>query len=49
VLHSETRVRAYGPQGRIGLASLRPLVRAFEQLIGSDALAAAVRQAERRR
>lgn len=49
VLHSETRVKAYGPQGRLGLASLRPLVRGFEQLIGSDALAAAVRHAERRR
>lgn len=49
VLHSETRVKAYGPQGRVGLASLRPLVRAFEQLIGNDALAAAVRRAERPR
>ena len=49
VLNSETRVKGYGPQGRVGLASLRPLVRAFEQLIGNDALAAAVRRAERPR
>ncbi len=46
-LHSETRVQAFGAQGRLGLASVRPLVRAFEQLVGSEALAAAVRRAER--
>lgn len=45
-LHSETRVRAFGAQGRVGLASVRPLIRAFEQLVGTDALAAAVRRAE---
>jgi hypothetical protein len=47
VIHSETRVRAFGTQGRIGVASVRPLIRAFQQLIWSDAMAAAVRAAER--
>jgi hypothetical protein len=46
-LRSETRVQAFGVQGRLGLASVRPLIRAFEQLVGTDALAAAVRSAER--
>ena len=46
-LRSETRVKAFGPQGRLGLASVRPLIRGFEQLVASDALAAAVRRAER--
>lgn len=46
-LRSETRVQAFGAQGRLGLASVRPLIRAFEQLVGTDALAAAVRDAER--
>jgi hypothetical protein len=46
-LHSETRVQAFGAQGRLGLASVRPLIRAFEHLVGSDALTAAVRRAER--
>lgn len=46
-LRSETRVEAFGVQGRVGVASVRPLVRAFEQLVGTDALAAAVRLAER--
>lgn len=48
-LQSEARVKGYGAQGRLGLASVRPLVRAFEQLVGTDALAAAVRRAERTR
>lgn len=46
-LFSETRVKAFGAQGRIGLASVRPLIRGFEQLVGTDALTAAVRRAER--
>lgn len=46
-LQSEARVKAYGAQGRLGLASVRPMVRAFEQLVGTDALAAAVSRAER--
>jgi hypothetical protein len=45
-LRSETCVDAFGVQGRIGLASVRPLIRGFQQLIWSDAMAAAVRRAE---
>jgi hypothetical protein len=47
-LQSETRVRAIGPQGRLGVGAVRPLVSAFAHLIGSDAIEAAVRAAERR-
>ena len=46
-LRSETRVQAFGAQGQLGLASVRPLIRAFEPLVGSDALATAARRAER--
>ena len=46
-LHSETRVEAFGVQGRIGFSTLRPLVQAFQHLIGSDGIAEAVRRAER--
>jgi hypothetical protein len=46
-LGSETRLKAFGTQGRLGLASVRPLIRAFEHLVASDALATAVRHAER--
>jgi hypothetical protein len=46
-LRSETRVEAFGVQGRIGLASVRPLIRGFQQVIWSDAMAAAVQAAER--
>lgn len=46
-LRSETRVKPFGTQGQLGMASVRPLIRAFEQLVGSDALATAVRRAER--
>jgi len=46
-LHSETRVRAHGVQGRVGLASVRPLIAGFQQLVSTDAMAAAIRQAER--
>jgi len=46
-LRSETRVQAIGAQGRFGLATLRPVVRAAEQLIATDGLEAAVRRAER--
>jgi len=46
-LRSEVRVRSFGAQGRIGLTSVRPLIRGFQNLVGSDALAAAVRRAER--
>lgn len=46
-LGSEVRVQAFGVQGRIGLTSVRPLIRGFQHLVGSDAIAAAVRRAER--
>jgi hypothetical protein len=46
-LHSETRVRAIGAQGRLGIAAVRPLVAAFGHLVGSDGIEAAVRRAER--
>lgn len=45
-LRSETRVQAFGVQGRIGLAGVRPMIRGFQGLIFSDAMAAAVRRAE---
>jgi hypothetical protein len=48
LLRSETRVKAFGAQGRIGLASVRPLIRGFQQLVSTDAMAAAIRVAERR-
>jgi hypothetical protein len=46
-LVSETRVEAVGTQGRIGVAAVRPLVRSFHNLVGSDGIEAAVRRAER--
>lgn len=45
-LVSETRVEAVGNQGRIGVAAVRPLVRSFHNLVGSDGIEAAVRFAE---
>ena len=45
-LHSETRVHAIGGQGRLGFATLRPVVRAFQQLIVTDGIEEAVRRAE---
>lgn len=47
-LCSETRAQALGVQGRIGLATLRPLIRAFEQLIATEGIEEAVRRAEQR-
>ena len=47
VLGAEVRVQAFGTQGRIGLTSVRPLIRGFQGLVGTEALAAAVRRAER--
>lgn len=46
-VHSESRVQVFGTQGRLGLASVRPLITTFQHLVGTDALATAVRQAER--
>lgn len=47
-LSAEVRVAPIGSQGRFGVAAVRPLIAAFQQLIGSDGLAAAVRRAEGR-
>jgi hypothetical protein len=47
-LRSEARVEGIGMQGRLGVAAVRPLVRAFQGLVASDAIAAAVRRAEHR-
>jgi hypothetical protein len=47
-LHAEVRVEAIGVQGRIGVAAVRPLVRTFGSLIGSDGIEAAIRRAEQR-
>jgi hypothetical protein len=45
-LVSETRVQAFGVQGRLGIRAVRPLVGAFQHLIGSDGMEAAIRLAE---
>jgi hypothetical protein len=47
-LSAEVRVESFGVQGRLGVAAVRPMVNAFGNLIGSDAIEAAVRRAERR-
>jgi hypothetical protein len=46
-LRSEARLEAFGIQGSLGLRSVRPLIRASQHLVGTDALAAVVRRAER--
>ncbi len=46
VIAAEARVQAIGNQGRIGVAAVRPIVRAFQQLVASEGIAAAVRRAE---
>ncbi len=46
-LTTEARVQAIGAQGRIGLGAVRPIVLAFQSLVGSDGIEAAVRRAER--
>ncbi len=45
-LHAEARVEAIGAQGRVGVAAVRPLVRAFGSLISSDGIEVAARRAE---
>ncbi len=45
-LLSETRVWVRGREARLGLAAVRPLISAFNSLIGSEALSAAVERAE---
>ena len=47
VIAAEARVDAMGARGRLGLRAVRPLVQSFQQLVGSDGIAAAVRRAER--
>ncbi|MGI8863968.1 MAG: hypothetical protein ACR2JH_06125 [Solirubrobacteraceae bacterium] len=47
-LNSEARVEAVGTQGRLGVRAIRPLVRTFQHLIGSEGIEAAVRRAEQR-
>jgi hypothetical protein len=42
----DVRVQAFGRQGRVGVAAVRPLVHAFGHLLGSEGIAAAVRRAE---
>ncbi len=46
-LESEVRIESVGTQGRIGVAAVRPLVRSFQPLVGSEGISAAVRRAER--
>lgn len=48
VLTAEARVEPVGAQGRLGVAAVRPVVRAFQNVVGSDGINAAVRRAERR-
>jgi hypothetical protein len=48
VLYSETRVDAVGTRGRVGLATLSPVIRGFQQLIATDGMEEAVRRAEAR-
>ena len=40
-------MEAIGARGRLGVSAVRPLVRSFGHLIGSDGINAAVRRAER--
>lgn len=47
-LIAEARVEAVGTQGRLGVAAVRPVVRAFQHLVGSEGINAAVRRAEGR-
>jgi hypothetical protein len=46
-LASEARVQAIGAQGRVGVAAVRPIVGAFQNLVATEGISAAVRQAER--
>jgi hypothetical protein len=43
---SETRVQPIDRGGRLGLMAVTPLIRAFEKLVGSEALAAVVAAAQ---
>jgi hypothetical protein len=48
-LCTEVRIQPLGNRGRIGLAAVRPIVRRFGPLVGSEGLTAAVKAAERAR
>jgi hypothetical protein len=48
-LASEARVQAIGAQGRVGVAAVRPIVRAFHNLVGTEGMGAAVSLAETKR
>jgi hypothetical protein len=45
-LAAEARVEPLGVQGRVGVAAVRPVVRTFQNLVGSDGINAAIRRAE---
>lgn len=47
-LCTQARVQPLGNRGRVGLAAVRPIVRRFGPLLGSEGIAAAVAAAERR-
>jgi len=47
VISSEARVGAVDRQGRLGLVAVRPLIRASNRLIATEALALAARRAQR--
>jgi hypothetical protein len=47
LLSSQVRIQPLGNRGRVGLAAVRPIVRRFGPLVGSEGLTAAVRAAER--
>jgi len=47
-LSVEARVEAIGTRGRLGVRAVRPVVRSFQHLVGSDGITAAVRRAEAR-
>lgn len=46
-LHAEVRVGATDARARLGLTAVRPLISAFQNLIGTEALATAIRLASR--
>jgi hypothetical protein len=47
LLSSQVRIQPLGNRGRVGLAAVRPIIRRFGPLVGSEGMAAAVRDAER--
>jgi hypothetical protein len=46
-LASEARLQPIGARGRVGVSAVRPLIRSFQHLVGSEGINAAVRRAER--